>query len=261
MLVLDRLSYSFDKPDQPLLLLAEATSGSSIGVQTSYYMYDTRDITEVDPETEETKKVTGTNEHKIPKFICRPKYQRLTDTPYTDISPVYIKASVVETDSISSPYSVTPTINTSTGEASTVITCNSDSTDRRLVTIEFDWTPKNSNNFLSIRNGQDQGEVEILRHYVPNCSAKVPYRVKLVVPLYGFISTSKKNELATLQNQLVIKEATVTNPDDVLNEGTEPIFTLLTPGTAASASYVANRLDISNIAIYEGIKLTDYADC
>jgi hypothetical protein len=351
VLVLDRLSYDSDNPDQPLLLLAEATSRSSIGVQTCYYMYDTRNSIKRDTagkieyETEVIdgevvfkykdgkkipKRVVGSNEHKIPKFICRPKYQRLIEEAYQDITGTKVDVTSAHHKTIDAQYQVTYDVYTDDDDPSnkgityTKVKCKG-SSERRLVTIEFDWVPREiqidktatkkgtaSRNeiYLSIWHG---AEGEILRYYAPLCSAGVPYRVKLVVPLHAYVSTSKNDQILNkeLQNEIIIREAYLPTPyitdpgrDTEVYVPNIKYYTCSSDTTAAIKSskdyfetlasiptkpdyydtateeqkteeaytkyktYVDNykvltdnKIDISNVVIYEGIKLTDYADC
>jgi hypothetical protein len=326
-LVLDRLSYDSSNPDQPLLLLAEATSGSSLGIQTCYYMYDTRNLPKRDEEgiliakTDEDDNIiyqkdangdyidakdvdgnliyeyaedstlvtvklpvpesaTGTNEHKIPKFICRPKYQRLTEESYQDITP----KSSEEYKIISSFMG--------NGIAYTRITC--DGSDRRLITMEFDWKPKDAviewesetiddvttykvkkrdggkGHYLSIWHG---GYGEVLRHYVPNVSSDITYRVKVVIPLGAYVSTSKVNEINSRQlgNFILIREAvsSTSDPGDQTYQY-QANTVYYAPGDGETkrlhngpgeTSATDKALNISNVVIYEGIKLAEYTDC
>lgn len=220
VLVLDRLSFDSHNPNQPLLLVAEATSTSDIGVQVSYYMYD----------TSSQSGALGTNEHLIPKFICRPKYKRLTSTPYKDISPVDMSKTYEDENQITQKYySVTRPENSN----SVVIYCRG--TERRLMTIELDWIPKANDNFLSIKHGTK----EIFRHYISNSIAGCKYqKIKIVVPLQAWVSTSKQDQITEMKNQITITEG----------KGSDSTNT-----TTAEEDSI--DIDIDNVKIYEGIKL------
>lgn len=74
VMVLARLSYDSRNPNQPLLLLAEATSSADLGVQVSYYMYDVSDQKEMVED--------DNNDSEVSKYI------QLAD-PITDWRYIY----------------------------------------------------------------------------------------------------------------------------------------------------------------------------
>lgn len=216
VLVLARLSYDSRNPEQPLLLLAEATQDSSIGVQVCYYIYDSTNSGTI-----------GTNEHKIPKFICRPKYERLINNPYKDIENILDYESSKDT----------------ANNTFDIIFTDDDAINniKDIYTLEFDWTPheKNSsevdlfNHYLSIRT---EGK-EAFRHYIPNCLGGVKYqRVRVMIPINSAISTSKQNELGNMGRKIRIQEISYANSEDQ---------TVMIP-----------NIDENNLKIYKGIRLT-----
>ena len=331
VLVLDRISYDSSNPEQPLLLLAEATEFSSTGIQVSYYMYDDRSLitfTEnagggyiqlnksiadetvskyLYSQTEDgyvkdaacgtylkigvdtyveilnnqyirnndsvravrynsvgttysqsstgalvkcysddvagyislttatvdgvvsvvkyaSSKIEGTNEHKIPKFICRPKYKRLVNSAYSDISETedYSEAEITAT-------SATET----TAKVKKITFTDADATSGKkdVYTLEFDWTTQTgSGHYLSIRTS----DKEAFRHYIPNCMGGTTYKkVKIVVPINAAISTSKQNELGNMGADIRLQEVYV-------------------DGNKASQVAIPS---IANLNVYKGIRL------
>lgn len=174
-IVLDRLSYNSTNTNQPLLLLAEATR--TLGVQVSYYIYDTT----------ERKGVTGTFEHRVPKYICRPVYRALSSEHSKPDDDVDYNA-VVNSNGLFIK------INPKLGQENT----------KELYTIIFDWIPVDDSSYLSIANPDNISKS--IKHYLPNTIANTTYnKVKIIVPINTSFDTSK-GRVITMQTDIAIQE-------------------------------------------------------
>lgn len=171
------------------------------------------------------EKVEGTNEHKIPKFICRPKYKRLQLEPYVDISKPIESADYG--------------ISKDTRKDQKIITFTN--TDKELYTLEFNWKPCKqttdtppkpiTEQKLVILNDSDK---ELLFYTLPDIQGGDTYkRIRLIIPTNSQISTSKKNKIGKIGKKIRIQE-----------QG------------KVENSKVSRVPEISDIKIYKGIRLT-----
>ena len=235
ILMLARISYDSNNSEQPLFLFAEATSASKKGggVQLSYYIYDT------------STDGAGSKQHKIPKYICRPKYDYII--PYQDVStalPVKTEVSESETDQYC--------IITNNTEKNKIeinirnIKQKNNKDQAQVYTLEFDWTPEQKDSYLSFqyKDGEDKdGNPEYkegFRYYTPKCEPNTRYsNIKIPVAVNAYLSTSKEDEKGYVGQIIRVQERI---PD----------------GTTSKALKIPNfnnQDNNSTLKVYKGIKL------
>ena len=235
ILMLARISYDSGNPEQPLFLFAEATSASKEGggVQLSYYIYDT------------STSGSGCKQHKVPKYICRPKYEYIT--PYQDVS-MTLPVRTEVTESEADQYCII-TNNTEKNKIEINIRNvkqknNKDQT--QVYTLEFDWTPEQKDSYLSFQYKDGENEdgspkyKEGFRYYAPKCEPNTRYsNIKIPVAVNAYLSTSKEDEKGYVGQTIRIQERI---PD----------------GTTSKALKVPNfnnQDNNSTLKVYKGIKL------
>lgn len=171
------------------------------------------------------EKIEGTNEHKIPKFICRPKYKRLTSVPYKDISEM---KNIGNSD-----YKVTTDSNNYKIEIK-----NTDINQPELITLEFDWkTPDDYDAEFYFRLMGQSGSTEVvaMRFYIPDVQRNTKYsNVRLIVPINAWVSSSKGTNIAKTSN--IIKLQVVTKKNDGSTSNSQP--------------------KITDLKVYRGLRLT-----
>ena len=235
ILMLARISYNSNNPDQPLFLYAEATSAAKKGggVQFSYYMYDTN------------SGISGGKQHKIPKYICRPKYDYTIS--YQDVFTTLPEKTEVSEDETDQYCIITKNTAKNKIEINIRNIKQKKNKDQAQVyTLEFDWTPEQEDSYLSFqyKDGEDEDGnpkyAEGFRYYIPNCVSDTRYsNIKIPVAVNAYLSTSKEDEKGYIGQTIRVQERI---PD----------------GTTSKALKVPNFNDQkgnSTLKVYKGIKL------
>ena len=152
-----------------------------------YYLY--KEQSSADEEFK-TKTQSGTNEHKIPKFICRPDYHTV----------IYEKPAAFRK------------INANSAEEYIV----SDGNNADIITLLIDNVTTESSTsmnkicklYIKIMGKENGSETykEITRHYIPNPVPSASYSgIKIPVIINSWVSNSKENDIFKSTNTIKIK--------------------------------------------------------